>query len=235
MLTIVEGWRGLLEPEAAPVRHRFGGDRSGRRLNLAVEAHEPITLEVPHGERTLRVQLEGMTEPLLDGWTLLPSTKPPQAGNPALKDRVDLLRAWVDHLAMAAAGLDDHAGARVLAWDKGEQRATAWDRALAPVSRADALAQFTAWVAEALNRPGWTLMPLEGVLAALADPKNVPTPGDWLEQERHETFPSFKSLYGPLPRIPKDEDTELEDDWRQVSERRLGPFIAWVQSPEAAK
>ena len=235
VLTAVAGWRGLLPKLAAPVRHRFGSDRSGRGQNLTVAAHEPITLAVPQGDRTLRVQLEGMTEPLLEGWTLLPSTRAPQTGNPDLKDRVDLLRAWMDHLAMAAAGLDDHAGARVLAWEKDKQLATAWDRALAPVSKADALAQLTAWVEEALNRPGWALMPIEGVLSALASPKKTPTPGDWLEQELSQTFQSFKSLYGPLPRIPRDEDTELETDWRQVSERRLGPFIAWVQTPEAAK
>ena len=234
-LAIVEGWRGLLKPQADPVRHRFGSDRSGRRMNLTVEAHEPITLAVPHGDRNLRVQLEGMTEPLLEGWTLLLSTKAPPAGNPDLKDRVDLLRAWVDHLVMAAAGLDTPVGARVLAWDKDARKATAWERALAPVPQAEALAQLTAWVGEALNRPGWTLMPLEGVLAALAEPKKTASPGDWLEQERHETFPSFKSLYGPLPRIPLDEDTELEKDWRPLSEKRLGAFIAWVQTPEAAR
>ena len=235
VLRTAQGWRSLLGEEAAPVRHRFGGDTSGRRAAQQLEAHEPITLDLPLGGRVLHVQLEGMTEPLLDGWSLLPSSRPaPAPGeNPQPKDRVALLRAWVDHVVLAAMDQGPHRGARVLSWDEAEEQATAWDRPLAPMAREEAREQLTRWVAEALTHPGWTLMPLEGVLATLAGEEA--SPEEWLESQRDGQHPSFSSLYGPLPRLALAEDTAVEEDWRTLTTRRLGPFTAWVQLPETPR
>jgi exodeoxyribonuclease V gamma subunit len=226
LLRAVDGWLRLLPAGAAPVRHRFGGDASGRPSPLPVRAHEPITLDLVLDGRPVLVQLEGSTEPLLDGWSLLPSTHPPPTLRRGMdpRDRLRLLRAWVDHLMLAAAGQGPHQGALVLG-APGDGPPAAWTAAPPAVSRDEARDQLGQWVTAACTERRWTLLPLEAVLECLDTSTEDLAP--WIEKALDSDRAGFSSTRGPLPRAAWREDAEAEPDWRAIAARRLGSFPEW--------
>lgn len=223
----VETWHRLLPEGAKPERHRLGPDRSGRRTPLTTRGAQPLNLDLEVGGREVRVQLEGATEPLLDGWSLLLSREGVSAkGEPTVKDRVSLLRAWMDHLVLAAAGLGAHHGAWILEAPGGSgRRGGAWRVAMPPCTPDEARAQLGAWAAEALGGRDWSLAPIEAVLENLEP--GSPGLEAWLEEARTGTRIHFASRYGPLPRVAMAEEVELCADWKALAERRLGGFPAW--------
>jgi exodeoxyribonuclease V gamma subunit len=228
----VATWHGLLPAGARPVRHRLGPDRSGRRTPLATRSVPPLELDLEIGGRAVRVRLEGATEPVLDGWSLLLSREGVSArSGPSLKDRVSLLRAWMDHLVMAAAGLGTHHGAWILeAPGKAGRGGGAWRVAMPDCTPEEAKAQLGAWAAEALASRDWSLAPIEAVLEVLEDPSQGLE--GWLQDARARDK-HFATRYGPLPRAAMAEDLEVCADWEAMAARRLGGFPGWSRIWEA--
>ena len=233
-LRTVQGWLQLLGP-AAPVRHRFGGDPASRAGALAVVAHEPLTLDLTLDGRAVLVQLEGSTEPLLDGWSLLPSTQDCPTARRAMKprDRQALLRAWMDHVLLAAAGLGTHHGGKVLNAPRDPGNAGAWTARAPELTREAALTQLAEWVSAACTDRRWTLQPLEAVLEGLDDP-SVTSLAPWVEKALDNDRVGFSSTYGPLPRVARSEATRAEPEWRELAARRLGSYPEWSKQWEAA-
>lgn len=227
VLRTVEGWR-TAAPDLTSARVvRFGPDRAGQPLSLPVEAADPLVLDLERP--AVRVILEGRTEPLCGAETILLSERQPPAPKklPDLKDRRDLLRAWVDRLVMAAAGRGDVPQAvRILSAHQAQ--GAAWTLALPPVDQATALAQLKAWLQEALGEPRWHALPLEGVLDAFhqawPDEPSEDALGIWLEKMEEDARASFSALYGPLPRRAFDPP---DAEWVSRARARLGGFLGW--------
>jgi exodeoxyribonuclease V gamma subunit len=227
LLRTVEGWRGAASDLASARVVRFGPDRSGRPELLPVEPADPLVLEFD--APPLRVILEGRTEPLCGGESILLSERqaPTTRKLPDVKDRRDLLRAWLDRLVMTAAGRGDVPQAvRVLSAHKGQ--ASPWTVALPPLDQDSALAQLKAWLQEALGEPRWHTMPIEGVLETFHKAwPNDPSADElatWLEKMEEEAKASFAALYGPLPRRAYDPP---DPDWVARARARLGGFLGW--------
>jgi len=235
-LRTVQGWLQLLGAGARPVRHRFGGDASSRAGALEVQAHEPLTLDLVLDGRPVLVQLEGSTEPLQDGWSLLPSTQEAPAAKRAMqpKDRQALLRAFMDHVLLAAAGLGPHHGGKVLNAPRDPDQGGAWTARAPELTREAARAQLAAWVTAACTDRRWTLLPLEAVLAGLDDP-TVTSLAPWVEQALDNDRVGFSSTYGPLPRVARSEATPVEPGWRELAAQRLGSFPQWSKQWEAVQ
>jgi len=190
-----------------------------------------LTFDLVLDGRPVLVLLEGSTEPLLDGWSLLPSTNAPPNPDRAMaaKDRQALLRAWMDHLLLAAAGLSPHHGGKVLGAPK-TGAAGVWTVAPPEVSRDDARDQLARWVIAAFTERRWTLLPIEGALECLDSEK--PDLASWLEKTLDNDRVGFSSVYGPLPRAAQSEDVVVEPDWQAITNQRLGTFPAWSQQWE---
>jgi len=234
-LRTVQGWLQLLGC-SAPVRHRFGGDPSSRAGAPAVEPHQPLALDLTLDGRPVLVQLEGSTEPIQDGWSLLPSTQdcptPRRAMKP--KDRQALLRAWMDHVLLAAAGLGPHLGGKVLNAPRDPANAGAWTARAPELTREAARTQLAEWVTAAMTERRWTLQPLEAVLEGLDD-ANVTSLGPWVEKALDNERVGFSSTYGPLPRVARSEATPVEPGWRQLAAQRLGSYPEWSRKWEAVQ
>jgi hypothetical protein len=219
---------------SAPFRHRFGGDASSRAGTLRVQAHEPLTLDLTLDGRPVLVLLEGSTEPLQDGWSLLPSRKACPTAKRAMedKDRQVLLRAWVDHVLLAAAGLGPHLGGKVLSSPGDPAGASAWVARAPELTREAARDQLAQWVTAACTDRRWTLQPLEAVLEGLDDP-GVTSLAPWLETALDNERTGFSCTYGPLPRVARSEAALAEPQWRELAAQRLGSYPEWSKKWEA--
>ena len=236
ILRSVTGWMRLLPTGAVPVRHRFGGDPSNRVNPLPVVVHEPLGLDLQWDGRPVFVQVEGSTEPQLDGWSLLPSGNAPPSPRKAMapRDRLYLLRAFLDHVLLAAAGEGPHHGGKVLSSPKDGKATAAWTSSAPALTRQEAQDQLAEWVTAAFTERRWTLLPLEAVLEGLDDDQTESL-APWLEKALDNTGNGFSSLYGPLPRVASAEDTLVEPEWRQLAARRLGSFPTWSKEWKEAQ
>jgi len=229
-VAVVEGWHRQLAAGGVPHRHRFGPDRSGRSRSLPVQGHPPLNLEVELDGKAVSVQLEGTTEPLLDGWSLLLSRETPPDKAVAMKDRVALLRSWLDHLLMAASEEGAHVGAQVVASTAKRTNNASWRVRIPDCTPKEARDQLGAWVTEALTDRSWALLPVEALLDSLDG--TTQDPEAWLAKARVNERATFSSSYGPLPRVVQAEDLDPCDDWRTLADRRLGAFPTWSKTWE---
>jgi exodeoxyribonuclease V gamma subunit len=234
LVRTVDGWKRLLPAGAAPVLHRFGGDPSNRIQPLPVVVHEPLALELRLDGRQVFVQVEGSTEPQLAGWSLLPSRNAPPTAKRAMAadDRLRLLRAWMDHVLLAAAGLGPHHGGLVLGAPADARTHGAWTSAAPALTQPEARAQLAEWVAAAFTERRWTLQPLEAVLEGLENDRTVSL-APWLEKALDSDRVGFSSVHGPLPRVAQAEDVSVEPEWRHLAAQRLGSYPAWSRTWEA--
>ncbi len=231
---VVDAWRKMAPDLTGAHCVRFGPERRGLASPLPVTPEEAVRLEVEVAGQPITVLLEGMTEPLLDGETLLLSEyDPPKEGKPPeTKDRRELLRPWLDQLLLAASGLKEDAHAvRVLGVKKSSG---AWRVRLPALDRDAARAQLRAWLEAALADRRWHSLPLEGVLECL-EPGEEPSPDaleEWLETTSEKQTPSFSALYGPLPRAAYDGP---DPDWVTIARTRLGAYLDWSRTWEEVR
>ncbi len=179
-----------------------------------VTLHPPILLEVNGDGRRVTVELYGNTGVV----------GPPELGSLELvANKAHLrhqLRAFVDHVVLAAAGLrdDQSHGALVLAGAGKSQRAR-----FRPWSQADAIAYLTERTRELLFEAHDYLLPADKVVTALR--KNAPisrTIAESIERKRERV------AFGPLERLDRF-GPPPEEAARRMAEARLGPYLEHLE------
>jgi exodeoxyribonuclease V gamma subunit len=214
---------------------RLGGAQEGEVVEHLLP---PLLLEVPVPARgseppriePLRVEVVGRIEALTegpDGALLLEKRNGLGGWRETARRRKAALRAWVEHLALAAAGLRDgrpHTAHVVVAGrSPGVQTYP-----FAPLSAGEARARLTALAADLLTGPHGYLLPFEAVFLARGQKKG-PTPlPDALESVLSDTFNSHSSQRGPVRRWDAFRPP-APDVAEALVTRRFGPFFAAIE------
>jgi len=133
----------------------------------------------------------------------------------------DLLRAWIDHLVLAAAGRDAHERRRVLI-RRAEKKACE-EASFAPMTSDEARGYLTTLAADLLAGVYPWFLPCEGMLGwAKKNPKPALT--EYILMLREDNFTWFSSEWGPVPDA-RDYPTPPEDEAQAVFARRFRPFF----------
>jgi len=212
---LLKKWRGELDAAGGLITdwQRLSFGRATER-DEPVTLHPPIVLDVAGDDRRVTVELYGNTGVI----------GPPAIGSLELamkKAHVRYkLRAFVDHLVLAAAGLraDQAHGALVLAGEGKSQR-----ESFRPWSRDEAIAYLTERARELLFEPHDYLLPANKVITALRKKAPISRAIAASMKSRSST-PGF----GPLERLdrfgPPPEETA-----RRMAEARFGPYLSHLQ------
>jgi exodeoxyribonuclease V gamma subunit len=225
---------------------RFGPGLLGE---AAAEACDPIvlTIDAPAagaGARPLEVHLVGRTELLVDavgaGGSLTFVARSKSSHTQERKQR-DGLRAFVDHLALAAAGLRAGPHAALLAWAAGDDHRL--DRArFREVEPTRARAYLGAIVREMLTGardPAGAptgvhpyLLPCEAVFAAgpEGDGRALVEEVEKLRDHYFEQpFLTFSSVLGPVPEAVERHDPPPPEEARRMAEARFGLYFELLE------
>lgn len=235
-LRTLEAWRSLL------VENVGGGALPGAlepvRFGQAEEhvkaprLEKPIVLDVeyetPSGPVKRRVELSGRTESLVEG--LSGSVIFERRGirtnweEPARHQRKGL-RAFIDHLALAASGLSDGTPHRAyLCITDGGGAELAAFYGIQPFSRAEARTYLAMLAGDLLSRVHDYALPCEAVLKAqLEGSTDYASAVAWSFTAR-----SFgaSSIYGP---VPHPERYRVPPEAAEIVERRFRPFLSRFQ------
>jgi len=216
--------RGRLPGALEPVR--FGRAEEHER---APHLEEPILLAVeydgPNGRITRRVELSGRTDPLLEGRSgsvIFERRSLRTDWTEGARHHRKGLRAFIDHLALAAAGLTSgqpHLAHLCIADPKGGKRAAAY--AIEPFTRDEARAYLGTLVGDLLSRVHDYALPCEAVLdVKLRGPNDYPAAVASSFEERAPLPAS--SRYGP---VPNPERYPVPPDAEEIVTQRFGPFF----------
>ena len=219
--------RGALPGSLAPVR--FG--RAEEHVK-APRLESPLLLDVvyetPAGRVSRRVEISGRTESLVEGLSGSVIFERRAIRTDWIEGARHLkkgLRAFIDHLALAAAGLSDgrpHRAYLCITDGGGNVRPAFYE--LQPFSRDDARAYLAALAGELLSRVHDYALPCEAVLKAqLETPPDYASAVAWSFATR--TF-SASSSYGP---VPHPERYPVPPDAAEIVERRFRPFLSRFQ------
>jgi exodeoxyribonuclease V gamma subunit len=202
---------------------RFGAGAAGP---VASRQEGPLLVPLELGEQPglpprLRVEICGRTEPLVQqrqtSLVFVLRTAGDRTEESFAKTRRDLLRAFLDHVLLTAAGLRSGAGLVHLIDRSGSRLPFR----LAPL--ADAAAA-RAWLVERVRelcaQPHGYLLPFEAAILH-RDREPAVSVGDWVGRVRW--WRSYSSRYGPVRRLD-DIVPPPEDEARRMIERRLGAF-----------
>lgn len=192
---ILAAWEGQVAP-AVPVRFPRLGRAPARKEGVLREPMDPLEVDVPAGGGTVRVELVGDLSPAGDlgagegSILLVTGTSAPL---PA-KAR-DLLRAWLDHLVLAARAPGPAAHAAYLVWGEAPRdgaRAVPFE----PLEPARARAILADLLADLLGGEHGHLLPLEAVVD-----RRVPDVSleDWIDAKlQNRDHGWFSCLSGPV-------------------------------------
>jgi hypothetical protein len=226
---------------------QFG--RASTGAGAGAESRDPIVLAVegPDG-RPVRAELVGRTElcigPAAAPATLLLVCRKRSADKPARRQR-DWLRAFVDHMALAAAGLATSARDVLVAVAGGGEHAL--DRArLLPVTTETARAYLGEIVREMLTGARDAggaatgvhpyLLPCEAVFEARPDGGSVV---DVVERLRDNYFQnerwSFSSVVGPVPQAVERHQPPPADEAAAMAEARFGLYFELLEVADKPK
>lgn len=228
-------WRdGLVKGPAASAevsRLRFGGAQEGEAVE---RLHAPIVLEVEvrPGKAPVRVELHGRLEAVTEGppgALLLEKRNAGTGWGEWARRRKAGLRGYVEHLALAAAGLRDgtpHA-TRVLVAGKRPAVVTFHFK---PLTAGEAAARLRALAAELLGGPHPYLLPCEAVFHAYG-PKGTGDVSRSLAQVLQDDFNRHSSQLGPVRRWASF-PVPPPDEVRALVERRYVPFFESLERVE---
>jgi exodeoxyribonuclease V gamma subunit len=235
-LKTLETWRAELAAAGVAIEgievHRFG--RSGE-ASRADASHDALVLDVDYKDhggvtRIVKAELWGSTLPLGADRTIsvtLAKRADPK-GSWGRADRAQL-RAFVDHAALAAAGIAPgslHASLSVIATPEGPRRVHA---SFEPLSHDEAVRWLRTMVVDLLSGPHSYFLPSEVVLVnADEGPDALIVPE--LAEARNELAssdgpPALRSTYGPVPR-PHEYPLPDEASAREMIARRFGLLFA---------
>jgi exodeoxyribonuclease V gamma subunit len=212
-LATLQRWESQVGPPADFVLHRFGTGQPFETLGLRIQQHDPLRLDLP---QATEIRLEGLTEPMRDGEFLLLSTSDWDKQGPALKGRLESLRAWLAHLALCAAGEGRDRRLRLHCAPRQSDPGL-WLLPLPALEPAEARARLEGWCREILVDAVQRLLPIEALLEGRA----IRDLGDWIQdQEDGAERRSLTCFRGPVPRVK-----DLPADALETGQRRLGPFL----------
>jgi len=204
---------------------RFGAAMEDDESDRVVER---IALEIrgPDGT-TAPVEIQGATEPLVDGGRGLLVLASPTKADKVTRQKLGL-RAWLSHLALAAIG--EGGMARTAHYFPDGDGKTIEPMILAAIDRDEAIRLLRDMVEELLGSVHDYLLPCEAVFEARLSKEPVPIE-EKIEAMR-SPFKSCSSKYGPVRGVlefPPPRDAE------EIVARRFGPYFAAQAAPAAAK
>jgi hypothetical protein len=223
-------------PEGIEV-HRFG--RSGE-ASFGDRRHDALVLDVDYKDRNgvtrfVKAELWGSTLPLgADRTVSVTLAKRAVARDRwARADRAQL-RAFVDHAALAAAGVSPigpHASLSIVATPEGPRCSRV---SFAPLSRGEATAWLRTMVRDLVSGPHTYFLPCEAVLVHAGECPDAPLlpflAGARDDLRSSDGPPSLRSVYGPVPRT-HEYPLPDEQNAREMVERRFGPLFGKARSP----
>lgn len=214
---ILQRWREHLDRLTEDSPGRFDVYSFGRaRENADPGTLLPpitMTIELPDAagqSRQVKVELFGRTEAVAEGVGSLVL-----AHSPKIREK-HVLRGFVDHLALAAAGVaaDREHGTTILSAGEPVKRYR-----LAPWSQADAMAYLGHLVGDLLGAKHEYLLPCEAVFEHLEKPdKSIFTIVEGLKARGI----GYSSLYGPITRL---DNLTAPMEASEFIERRFGPLL----------
>jgi exodeoxyribonuclease V gamma subunit len=230
-LALLRGWRDALagagEIEGAPAPLWFGQAPEHLR---GVDIQAPVIVDVDvdvdaggaGGPRPARVHIHGATEPVArvggqDASIILLTARTKDAGNGR-----DLLRGWIDHLVLSAAGRAAPGGRRVLML-RPDQRAPE-EQLLAPLAPAEARRLLATLAADLLARLYPFFLPCEGVLGWERKKPPRPRLTDYIDMLHGDDWTRFTSDWGPI-RGARDYPIPSEEEAQAVVARRFQPLF----------
>jgi len=226
-LETLQAWEELLQGEA-PVVHRFGDAPEGELP--PTELHPSLLLNVPTPEGPIAVELTGFTQPQWRGGSLLLSERrgsdPTQeSGRFTLRERKEALKAHLDQVLLAAAGLSSEPHPAWVCTAGGPKQRGLGRLEFPALEGGEARALLEAWLSDALGMSHPYALPIEAVLEDAEDL------GEWM-QEKLDQDRGFSSKYGPLSR-PQDHLPPADLDWRGLLRARLSGFLSVVSGGTA--
>jgi exodeoxyribonuclease V gamma subunit len=241
-LNVLAGWLAELRLFAAagplaPTLLRFGRPTIGS--HHPAEELPPIRLDLPApaglGSETLSVEIVGRTDLQVGGdnpGSLVFAARRDNAPARVFRDR---LRAFIDHVALAAGGHRETAHASHVVWCYGDRHATSSAR-FAPLS-ADRAQQYLGvligdLVAGATTSAGWAsglhpyLLPCEAVFAAKTTGNPIVDEVEKLRDHYLEkAWLSFSSVNGPVPQAVERHDPPSAEDAEEMADARFGLYF----------
>lgn len=227
-LASIHGWVELFRAKGErPESWRFGP--SGSRGRVAEQVRPALVLEVPFGDRSVRVELVGELREQCGGSLFL------ERGACQKKPDAKLLKkalgAFLDHLLLTLAepGHGAHAARFVFTEPAGAktplQELSIPFPALGPEL---AMAILLGWLQDLLSGDHGVLLPLEAVLdlEGQVDPAAI---SEWVEEQLDAgTRGMFSTRYGPVPDPTR---YAPPSDPQALVERRLRPFLDALFAP----
>lgn len=207
---VLDAWLAQVPPTGAEIEPvRFGRADEGQDVG---EIHPAISLALtdPLG-KPVTVDLFGATQPVDSAGRFSLRLK---AGSSV--STADHLGAWIDHVALSAAGKAAPEGlTSYVLFDAPEART----RQFAPMTPEAARAYLSGLVAEMLWTAHAYFLPVEAVERALT--KNEPVAAVCAELRENENA-SVRSDRGP---VPHPREYEAPPDGEEIARRRLGAFF----------
>jgi exodeoxyribonuclease V gamma subunit len=158
----------------------------------------------------------------------------------------DRLRAFIDHVALSAAGRGDGSPwATHVVWSYGDRHNTTSAR-FAPLAAADAQAYLArligALVAGASTAGGWAsglhpyLLPCEAVFTAHSNGTAIVDEVEKLRDYYLEmAWKTFSTVNGPVPQAVERHDPPSSEDAERMAQDRFGLYWQLLQEPEGAQ
>ena len=239
---ILSGWRAELQLLAGagplePTLLRFGRPSAGPGQPAQELPGLRLDLPAPPGLGTdvLSVEIVGRSE--LRVGTAAPGSLVLAARRDNAPARIfrDRLRAFVDHVVLAASGRAEQAHATHVVWAYGDRHSTTSGRfaPLSTVAAQDYLGRLIGdLVAGATTAAGWAsglhpyLLPCEAVFAARNNGSAIVDEVEKLRDHYLEkSWLSFSTVNGPVPQAVERHDPPGADEAERLAHERFGLFF----------
>ncbi|MBF5044757.1 exonuclease V subunit gamma [Aggregicoccus sp. 17bor-14] len=225
-LQLLKTWGDQLATSAARAArigsHRFGGAQEGERVE---HLHPPVGLELTLGSERVKVELTGRIEAVTDapaGSLILQRRNVSTGWSESVKRQKAALRGYLDHLVLAAAGVQGGEDFRAQVLVAGN-KPTAFGVGFKGLSQEAARAQLTVLATELLSGVHDYLLPCEAVFLAQGEHAKGRSLEECIAEVVGDERGSHSSRYGPIRRFdlyPPPKDAE------GLVARRFGHFFA---------
>jgi hypothetical protein len=202
--------------------HRFGGAQEGERVE---HLHPPVGLELQLGQERVRVELHGRIEAVTDapaGSLILQRRNVSTGWSEAVKRQKAALRGYLDHLVLAAAGLQEGTDFRVQVLVAGN-KPTAFGVGFKGLTQDAARAQLALLATELLSGVHDYLLPCEAVFLANGEHAKGRSLAQCIAEVVGDERGSHSSRYGPIRRFDTFQPPPAAE---ALVARRYGHFFA---------